>query len=839
MLVQNRQLFSVKVLRPAFLILLMAMLAGACGPGADEGDVVDNEIIVPADTDASTDPQVEVFIPPTGGAMGEACTSDDQCTDKLCVPSQDGTVCAGPCDEACAAMGWVCRMTKATPPTLLCVPPHPALCTPCIANADCSASGIKSEVLCLDMGEEGRFCGGDCSDDVACPEGYACTEGSDIDGNTASQCWPTSGVCSCSPDAITAEASTVCHTSNPIGTCLGNRACGPEGLSACSALEASVEVCDGVDNDCDGAPDEDLAGLPCDPGPESPCGGTTTCDEGISGCDPKPSMTEVCDFIDNDCDDQIDEDFPGLKQPCDGPDEDNCKNGILTCSADGLGTECAKESGGPQVEVCDGKDNNCNDQVDEGVKNACGDCGEVPKEICDGKDTDCDGTPDNTPGGCTCVSGETQACGKDVGECATGVQVCVDGEWSTCNDKGPQPEACDGKDNNCDGTPDNPSAGCACTNGQTKNCGSNVGECNFGVQVCVNGQWTACNDKGPQAETCDGKDNDCNGTPDDGCDCVTGALQSCGTNTGEGSTGTETRINGSWAACNAKGPQAETCDGKDNDCNGTPDDGCDCVTGALQTCGTNTGECSTGTETCINGSWTACNAKGPSAELCDGKDNDCNGTPDEGCDCITGQTKSCGTNTGECSTGTETCINGSWSNCTAKGPQAETCDGKDNNCNGTPDEGFVGNPCASSNQYGTCNGTTICFGPNGMTCNAPQPKEEVCDGYDNDCDKLTDEDNVCAPPKACSINLNLKCTGSQMMQYTIQVKDAVSGHIYWTEMPNGIAGKESHNFCTTAIITKTIKQKYACVKAHYEVTTCQPSGTAANNCSAQDCKTCP
>lgn len=44
----------------------------------------------------------------------------------------------------------------------------------------------------------------------------------------------------------------------------------------------------------------------------------------------------------------------------------------------------------PSKEVCDGKDNDCDNYVDEGVKNRCGECGEEPEEICDGKDNDCD-----------------------------------------------------------------------------------------------------------------------------------------------------------------------------------------------------------------------------------------------------------------------------------------------------------------------------------------------------------------------------------------------------------------------------------------------------------------
>jgi hypothetical protein len=70
-------------------------------------------------------------------------------------------------------------------------------------------------------------------------------------------------------------------------------------------------------------------------------------------------------------------------------------------------------------------------------------------------------------------------------------------------------------------------------------------------------------------------------------------------------------------------PSPEVCDGKDNDCNGQVDEN------LVQGCGTDVGECSAGTSTCQGGAWGACvGSVGPGVEVCDGKDNDCDGEAD-------------------------------------------------------------------------------------------------------------------------------------------------------------------------------------------------------------------
>jgi hypothetical protein len=329
------------------------------------------------------------------------------------------------------------------------------------------------------------------------------------------------------------------------------------------------ELCDGLDNDCDGA----LGGDELDDDAD----GVTECDGDCDDADLNnhPGNIELCDGADNDCDtvvplDEIDDDLDGQAE-CEGDCDD---------------ADAGNFDGNP--EVCDGQDNDCDlalggDEIDDdldGQTECGGDCDDADAanfdgnpEVCDGQDNDCD----------------LAVPGDEVDDDADGQAECE----GDCDDADPlrfdgNAEACDDIDNDCDNI---------VPITETDDDGDGQAECQGD-----------CDDADPlrfdgNTEACDNIDNDCDNivplteTDDDG-DGVAECEGDCD----------------DADASNFPG-NVELCDGQDNDCDAATNEQVDGDGDSVSLCG---GDCDDDDGDNFPGN----------VELCDGQDNDCDPATD-------------------------------------------------------------------------------------------------------------------------------------------------------------------------------------------------------------------
>jgi hypothetical protein len=263
---------------------------------------------------------------------------------------------------------------------------------------------------------------------------------------------------------------------------------GADGLDCCATRSYNRCTADGLGVECTPVPNDvlkkpkpekapspgDLFNATCHDSLDNDCDGL------IDFADPdcqKPNETGLCNGLDDDNDGQIDEDFPGLGEPCTVGDGFCLRSGTIVCTKDGSSTECSVIPGPKSAEntpgtghCVDGVDNDCDGLVDLADPNC------QTTEVCDGLDNDGDGQVDED-----FLPELGQHCSVGEGDCTSvGVYVCsADKTGIVCaatpqlgTPEGPAGITCrDGIDNDCDGlydskttNPTNPDPDCDSAN---------------------------------------------------------------------------------------------------------------------------------------------------------------------------------------------------------------------------------------------------------------------------------------------------------------------------------------------------------------------------------------
>jgi len=260
--------------------------------------------------------------------FGCSCAGNGDCLEGLCIESIDGLVCTRTCVESCPD-GFECVQSSAFgDPVSLCVPTFTRLCRPCQADAECQSAADPYPAYCAAAADpaDGRFCAASCAS-RPCPEGYACEDVTTLAGGSARQCMPTSGECACRPSWSGLGFVTGCEVVNAFGSCDGTRTCGANGLTACAGPQATPELCDGQDNDCNGTAD-DIPAVGClVTNQYGSCPGTTACAGNATACVGKEPAPETCNGVDDNCGG--------------GTDEGSCSDN-LACTTDQCqgGSQC-------------------------------------------------------------------------------------------------------------------------------------------------------------------------------------------------------------------------------------------------------------------------------------------------------------------------------------------------------------------------------------------------------------------------------------------------------------------------------------------------------------------
>jgi len=458
----------------------------------------------------------------------------------------------------------------------------------------------------------------------------------------------------------------------------GTRMCGADCNDANAVVGGSaIEACDTLDNDCDGMVDEMVLSTYWEDGdgdgfgdpdgevrmgcsqPSGFAENDGDCDDTVAAINPAAAERCTDADVDENCDGVIDpvEECScdeGDTQPCTLPGV--CAAGVETCDSGSWSATCSIT---PEVEVCNGFDDNCDGATDEGLTVACY------------EDSDNDGY---AASGAMLSNRCPQSSRPEVGGCPTGTTDreptganvdCNDGNSSV---RPGTPEVCvegSAVDDDCDGMVDEGVAVLCYTDGDndtypadssaTSRCADDgrpaVGRCPSGTTNTVpSDSTTDCDDStfaiNPAAtERCETtEDDNCSGEANEDCECTPPASRSCaeGGIVGACSTGSQSCEAGAWGDCDiAPAPTELSCDGMDEDCDGATDEGLlvNCyvdgdddgyaAAGAMPTPSCTCGSMATSrapTTGNVDCNDTVASINPGATELCDGLDTDCDGT---------------------------------------------------------------------------------------------------------------------------------------------------------------------------------------------------------------------
>ena len=474
-------------------LLIIAAILAACGPDEAQQSVRDVGIFIQQD---SLPPDLRIIDHAVDQALPDVLPAIDPCENPDISDHEQYCLCRPQC---CSNQEWWC-------------PPNP----------DNSIQSMRVVVeICNDSAEQCEFgTDPDCPPpqiihQSECQVAFECPPGSTGDFLRWFECQL--------PDGRTGQQRVLCDKGRIIH--------GP-----CTLCEP--EVCDAIDNDCDGNVDEDP--IPC----TNECGpGIGLCINGeIVECVNREPEEEVCNGIDDDCDALVDEgqrnacdecgpvppdDCDGIDNDCDGSTDENlvrqcetaCGLGVESCIA-GRWVSCTARQ--PIDEECDGLDNDCDGIPDEGINCLCTidqvgalfPCSEQPLVCGMGFKT------------CECLDVDCEL--LQMGDCKALCAHLPPVEGQECDPRFGTPaqqEICNNFDEDCDELLDEQLTQ-ACYTGPRDTL--NVGICISGEQTCFEGQWGAADAGGvwapdlcggeitPQEEICNGADDNCDGEVDYG-----------------------------------------------------------------------------------------------------------------------------------------------------------------------------------------------------------------------------------------------------------------------------------------------------------------------------------